>query len=104
MRKSRVLVAAAGLLFGLVVVWLRVGWLQIARHDHYAERADLNQEQRVLQRPTRGNLLDREGQVLARDLMTYSVSGAPREMPDPRGTACALAALLEEPPARLLKA
>jgi cell division protein FtsI/penicillin-binding protein 2 len=104
MRKSRVLVAAAGLLFGLLVVWLRVGWLQIVRHNYYAERADLNQEQRVLQRPTRGNLLDREGQVLARDLITYSVSGAPREMANPRATACALAALLQEPPARLLKA
>jgi cell division protein FtsI (penicillin-binding protein 3) len=103
-RKSRVLVAAAGLCFGLVLVWLRVGWLQIVRHGYYAERADLNQEQRVLQRPTRGNLLDREGHVLARDLMTYSVSGAPREMADPRGTARALAALLDEPAARLLKA
>src|SRR5262245_28259704 len=104
MRKSRVLVAAAGLGLGLVVVWLRVGWLQVVRHGYYAERADLNQEQRVLQRPTRGNLLDREGHVLARDLQTYSVSGSPREMAEPRATARALAALLDEPPARLLKA
>ena len=104
MRKSRVLVAAAGLFLGLAVVWLRVGWLQIVRHAYYTERADLNQEQRVLERPTRGNLLDREGQVLARDLMTYSVSGAPREMADPRATARALAGLLGEPPARLLRA
>jgi cell division protein FtsI/penicillin-binding protein 2 len=104
MRKSRVLVAAAGLLLGLVLVWLRVGWLQVVRHAHYTERADLNQEQRVLLRPTRGNLLDRGGQVLARDLQTYSVSGAPREMADPGRTARGLATLLGEPPARLLKA
>ncbi len=103
MRKSRVLVAAAGLLFGLVLVWLRIGWLQVVRHAHYTERADLNQEQRVLLRPTRGNLLDRAGHVLARDLKTYSVSGAPREMADPRRTARALAGLLDEPPARLLR-
>ncbi|HKQ56361.1 MAG TPA: penicillin-binding protein 2, partial [Candidatus Eisenbacteria bacterium] len=103
MRKSRVLVAAAGLLLGLVAVWVRVAWLQIVRHDYYVERADLNQEQRVLLRPTRGQLLDRDGKVLARDLMTYSVSGAPREMSDPRRTARALAALLDEPPARILK-
>jgi cell division protein FtsI/penicillin-binding protein 2 len=104
MRKSRVLVAAAGLLLGLVVVWLRVGWLQIVRHAYYAERADLNQEQRVLLKPARGNLLDRAGAVLARDLETYSVSGAPREMADPRRTARALADLLDEPPARLVRA
>ena len=103
MRKSRVLVAAAGLLLGLVVVWVRVGWLQIVRHAHYTERADLNQEQRVLLRPARGNLLDRGGQVLARDLKTYSVSGAPREMANPRRTARALADLLDESPARLAR-
>jgi cell division protein FtsI/penicillin-binding protein 2 len=101
MRKSRVLVAAAGLLLGLVAIWLRVGWLQVVRHAYYAERADLNQEQRVLLRPTRGNLLDRDDRVLARDLLTYSVSAAPREMTDPRGTADALAALLGENPRRM---
>jgi cell division protein FtsI/penicillin-binding protein 2 len=104
MRKSRVLVAAAGLLFGLMAIWLRVGWLQVVRHDYYEGRADLNQEQRVLLRPTRGNLLDRDGRVLARDLLTYSVSAAPREMKNPAGTARAQAALLRENPRRLTKA
>src|SRR5262245_43617710 len=104
MRKSRVLVAAAGLLLGLLVVWLRVAWLQVARHAYYVQRADLNQEQRVLLRPVRGHLLDREGRVLARDLQTYSVSAAPREMEDPHRTARGLAALLGEPPRRLVKA
>ena len=104
MRKSRVLVAAAGLLFGLVAIWLRVAWLQIVRHDYYVGRADLNQEQRVLLRPTRGNLLDRRGRALARDLLTYSISAAPREMTQPRATARALAALLDENPRRLEQA
>jgi len=104
MRKSRVLVAAAGLLLGLLVVWLRVAWLQVARHAHYVQRADLNQEQRVLLRPVRGHLLDRDGRVLARDLQTYSVSATPREMEDPHRTARALAGVLDEPPRRLVKA
>jgi cell division protein FtsI/penicillin-binding protein 2 len=104
MRKSRVLVAAAGLLFGLLVVWVRVAWLQVARHDYYAGRADLNQEQRVLLRPARGRLLDRHGKVLARDLLTYSVSAVPREMKNPRATARALAALLGEEPRRMERA
>jgi len=87
-------VAAAGLLFGFAVLWLRVGWLQIAQHRHYAERAERNQEQRVLVRPVRGQILDRYGEPLAHDLVTYSVSAAPREMTDPRATACDLAKTL----------
>ncbi len=101
MRKSRVLVAAAGLLLGLVAIWLRVGWLQVVRHAYYAERAERNQEQRVLIRPARGELLDRHGRPLARDLPTYSVSAAPREMQDPPGVARALAKILGLDPRRL---
>ena len=86
--------AAAGLLLGLVVLWLRVTWLQVVRHSYYAGRAELNQEQRVLVRPVRGELLDRRGRPLARDLLTCSVSAAPREMRDPAIVARGLAALL----------
>jgi penicillin-binding protein 2 len=70
MRRSRVLVAAAGLGLGLLTLWLRVGWLQIVRHDAFARRAELNHEQRVLLKPVRGSLVDRHGRALARDLVT----------------------------------
>jgi cell division protein FtsI/penicillin-binding protein 2 len=89
-----VLVAAAGLFLGLLALWLRVAWLQVVEHAHYAERAELNQEQRVLVRPVRGELLDRRGRPLARDLLTWSVSAAPREMADPVVVARGLAAIL----------
>src|SRR5262252_5315320 len=104
LRRSRVLVAAAGLFFGLAVVWLRIGWIQVARHGYYDERADRNQEQRVLLKPVRGNLLDRRGRLLARDLLTYSVSASPGEMTDPRATARALAGLLSLEPKKLERA
>lgn len=86
--------AAAGLLLGLVVLWLRVGWLQVVQHSYYAGRAELNQEQRVLVRPVRGELLDRLERPLARNLLTCSISAAPREMADPAAVARGLAALL----------
>src|SRR5262249_10516970 len=94
MRRSRVLVAAAGLFVGLLLLWLRVGWLQVIQRCYSEGRADRNQEQRVLLKPGRGNLLDRHGRILARDLLTYSVSAAPREMADPRQTARQLATIL----------
>ncbi len=87
--------AAAGLFFGLLVLWARVAWLQIAMHGVYEARAERNQEQRVLVRPMRGNLLDRQGRPLARDLLTYSVAVVPREMKDPAGAARSLAKVLD---------
>ena len=93
--------AAAGLWLGLFALWVRVGTLQVVQHGHYAARADRLQEQRVLLKPLRGNLLDRRGRVLARDLITYSISAAPREMKHPRRTAGELARLLDLDPRRL---
>src|SRR5437773_1263497 len=104
MRRNRVLVAAAGLFLGLACLWARAAWLQVFRHSHYAERAERNQELRVLLEPVRGPLLDRRGRPLARDLLTYSISAAPREMKDPRATARVLARALGLDPARLARA
>ncbi|MGH7742289.1 MAG: peptidoglycan D,D-transpeptidase FtsI family protein, partial [Candidatus Eiseniibacteriota bacterium] len=95
------LVAAAGLFLGLLALWLRVGWLQLAKHGYYAERAERNQEQRVLVNPVRGDLLDRYGRRLASDVVTYSLSAAPREMADAPHTARDLAALLKLEPRQL---
>ena len=86
--------AAAGLLLGLALLWLRAGWLQLVMHEAYEQRAERNQEQRVLIKPARGNLFDRYGRPLARDLPTYSIPAAPAEMQDPRRTARDLARLL----------
>ncbi len=94
MRKSRVLVAAAGLFVGLVVLWARVGWLAIVNHEHFVTRAEMHQEQRVAVKPVRGDLLDRQGRALAHDLLTYTISAAPSEMKSPRATARRLAELL----------
>ena len=78
--------AAAGLFFALLTLWLRMAWLQVARYSYYSERAERNQEQRVLVNPVRGDLLDRYGRRLATDVVTYSLSATPREMADPAHT------------------
>jgi cell division protein FtsI/penicillin-binding protein 2 len=104
MRRSRVLVAAAGLLLGLVVLWVRVFWLETVGHAYYEDRAERNQEQRVLIKPVRGNLLDRHGRPLARDLLTYALSVAPREMRNVREVARGLAPILHTDSRKLERA
>ena len=103
-RKSRVLVAAAGLFLCLLALWARMAWLQIACHERFEARAERNQEQRVLLSPTRGELLDRHGRPLARDLVTCAVSAAPGEMEDRKATARELARVLRRDPRALERA
>jgi stage V sporulation protein D (sporulation-specific penicillin-binding protein) len=88
------LVVAAGLFFGLLVLWVRVAWLQVARHAHYADRAAVHQVCRIVLPPARGELRDRHGEALARDLVTYSVSADPKLVTNRREAARLLARLL----------
>ncbi|MFN8586423.1 MAG: penicillin-binding transpeptidase domain-containing protein [Candidatus Eisenbacteria bacterium] len=74
MRKSRVLMVAAGLFLALAVVWVRVMWLQVPMHAHYMAKAAERQESRVKLIPRRGDLLDRNGRVLARDLQSFELA------------------------------
>ena len=74
MRKSRVLVVAAGLFILLSCVWLRVAYLQIPMHSHYMARAAERQESRVKLTPRRGDILDRNGRVLAHDLQSFELA------------------------------
>jgi cell division protein FtsI/penicillin-binding protein 2 len=103
-RKSRVLMAAAGLFLCLLTLWARLVWLQIVCHERFEARAERNQEQRVLLPPVRGELLDRHGRPLARDLVTCAISAAPGEMKDKRATARELGRLLGKDPRVLERA
>ena len=101
MRKSRVLVAAAGLFLGLVLLWLRVAWLQIGMHEHFASRANENQIEHHPLVPRRGPLLDRRGRLLAQDLHTSDVAIYPPQLQSARQAAARLAPLLGEDRRRL---
>ncbi len=94
MRKSRVLMVAAGLLFVLAIVWLRVMWLQVPMHSHYMSRAAERQLNRVKLVPRRGDLLDRNGQVLARDMQSFELAIFRPQVKDVRALAAKLAPVL----------
>ena len=74
--RSRLLVAGAFLVcFGLLVA--RFGWLQISRFDYYHTRAEDNRIALVPVTPNRGLILDRDGEVLARNYAAYTLEIAP---------------------------
>ena len=103
MRKSRVLLTAAGLFFMLGLLWARVAFLQTALHEHYAERARENQQHHEKILPHRGILTDRRGKVLAHDLGVSEVAVYPPQLTDPENAARVLAPVVDEKPAKLLK-
>lgn len=97
LRKSRVLLAAAGLLVGLLCLWVRVAWLQLALHGHFVERAAQNQELRLKLVPKRGELVDRQGRVLAHDLLVSRIAVYRPQLHGIPQVAAKLAPLLGEP-------
>ena len=103
MRKSRVLLAAAGLFLGLACLWVRVATLQTALHGHFAARARENQEHHEKILPRRGVITDRRGKVLAHDLGVSQVAIYPPQLTDPLAAAQVLAPLVHEPAAKLVK-
>ena len=83
MRKSRVLLTAAGLFLGLGCLWVRVAVLQTALHGHFAARARENQEHHEKILPRRGLITDRHGKVMAHDLGVSEVAVYPPQLSDP---------------------
>src|SRR5262249_14021955 len=62
----------------VLLVWMfliigRLAWLQVARHDHYSERAALNQRKEVKTVAARGPIVDRDGRELAVSAIADSV-------------------------------
>ncbi len=56
----------------IIIIW-RLGWLQIARHEHYLAKAARNQQKEVELISARGTILDRDGKELAFTVISNSV-------------------------------
>ena len=97
-----------GLLMALVVVFcgaivLRLGWLQLLHGREHKAMADENRIRLIPRDPVRGRLLDRHGQVLATNRLTYGLYLQPRLVSDRQWPALRdrLASLLGIPAERL---
>src|SRR5262245_38840327 len=69
----RALWLAAALCVWMFMIMGRLAWLQVARHDHYSERAALNQRKEVKVIAARGPIVDREERELAVSSIADSV-------------------------------
>lgn len=79
---------------GLIV---RLMYLQIAGHEHYASLAKDNSIKIVPLVPTRGKIYDRHGRILAENRPSYSLELIPEKIPDLNDTLSRLQKLLAIP-------
>jgi len=78
----RVVIAAvvATLLLGIVAT--RLFWLQVVRHDYYADLSQGNRVRIEPLPPDRGIMYDREGRVLAENTPAYQLTVTREQVPD----------------------
>ena len=90
------------ILFSSAVI-ARLGWLQLVHGQENRAMADENRIRLIPRDPVRGRLLDRHGQVLATNRLTYGLDLQPRLVNDRQWPALRdrLASLLGIPAARL---
>ena len=75
--------------FGLLLA--RFIWLQVLQHDAYRAKAEENRISVVPVAPSRGLILDRNGEVLARNYLAYTLEIFPAQVRDLEATIAELA-------------
>jgi penicillin-binding protein 2 len=91
---------AAGLavLVAFVLLLARFVWLQVLQHDAYSAKAEENRIAIVPLPPNRGLILDRNGEVLARNYLAYTLEIFPARVHDLEATINELAGFVDIQP------
>ncbi len=91
---KRLLWLLRALILWVVVIFLRLIWLQVMQHDDLLRQAQSQQQRVVLIQAQRGSILDRAGQPLAKSLPAESVLVNPKRIKDPQVAANLLGPIL----------
>jgi cell division protein FtsI (penicillin-binding protein 3) len=94
--RSRTLIFAACLACAFLGLLLRLGYLQVWKHDEYSRLADNQHAKTVPLRAKRGPILDRAGQPLAVSSRADTLYVAPAKVENPARLAGRLAPILGE--------
>jgi penicillin-binding protein 2 len=91
---NRVVASVIFILLATTGLVLRLVYLQVMGHEHYASLSRDNQVKISPLPPTRGMIFDRNGEVLADNIPTYSLEVIPDRVPDLNATLSELKGLL----------
>jgi penicillin-binding protein 2 len=90
---GRTIFAAIAIVVMMVLLLGRLFWLQVVRHDYFAELSQGNRVRLEPLPPDRGLILDRNGIVLAENSPAYQLELTPEQVQDVPGTLQRLADL-----------
>ena len=102
--KQRLLVSVLLLGGWAVSIEARLAYLQVVNHGYYTEKAENQQVRTIETAPERGDIVDRNGNVLAYSVEVDSIYAVPTEVGDPDVAAAALCRALRDCDARERKA
>ncbi len=101
--RSRTLIFAAFVACAFLGILVRLGHLQVFKHEEYSRLAEAQRAKTVPLRPKRGPIVDRAGLVLAESAAAESLFGLPTRMSDSARVATALAPILGEPASEIAR-
>jgi hypothetical protein len=93
--RSRLAFAGGFVLFCFSLLFIRFVWLQVVQHDYYQTRAEDNRISLVPIVPNRGLIVDRKGEVLARNYSAYTLEITPSRAGNLDKTIDGLAEIIE---------
>ncbi len=94
----RIGIAGAAVMVAFALLFARFIYLQVIQHDYYHTKAEDNRISIVPITPNRGNIVDRNGVVLARNYSAYTLEIAPGKVADIEKTINELATIIDVRP------
>ncbi|GAB4320236.1 MAG: penicillin-binding protein [Candidatus Sumerlaeia bacterium] len=80
--RLRILFILGWLVVGFIVIQGRLYYIQVVKHEYYRNKAEQHQIKQILLTPTRGDIVDSEGNILATNLSRLSLYVFPKYMSD----------------------
>jgi penicillin-binding protein 2 len=93
--RLRLLVAGLFVLLGFGLLVARLSYLQVTRYEDLAEQAETNRTAVIPIVPNRGQIVDRNGVILATNYSAYTLEIMPSKVDDLEATIDALAGIVE---------
>ena len=94
----RIGIAGAAVMVAFAMLFARFIYLQVIQHDYYHTKAEDNRISIVPITPNRGNIVDRNGVVLARNYSAYTLEIAPGKVTDIEKTINELSTIIDVRP------